>query len=243
MSNTLAAKTLDSTLHRGIRLTALDHSALFCLFLAYGFVIFGGPFWYLMQNVLSPSLSLAVQQQWFSPPVADGISIHYAGFGIPLVVAIASTLCCYKLAPTSARRVRTCAKLLLVAIPLSVVASQLTLTLSLAGNGSTDPFIVFAFSVYLYVLALRATLTEAALLAYPLGFLIGLLADLESLLHLSGAGVFGGYGFADGDFILPLAFVIATILFAKTWRRMFKVIQKIEALATRIAGDFFDELE
>lgn len=240
MTDRLAPKPADSTIERGIHLGALQHGMLFCLFVIYGSFIFGLLFWYLTRVVLPPSVSLVMKPQWVSPTIVGGVSIHYVGFGIPLVVAVASTLCCWKLVPSGAHRISIFAKFLLIMIPPSIYMSQVTFGGSLVPVGYADPVILCVLTGYLYILAIRPSSTEAVLLAYPVGFLIGFLSDLESLLHVSG-GVFGGYGFADGDFTVPLVFLIATLLFAKTWRRTSEVIQKVEAVVTRRLERFIDE--
>lgn len=73
-----------------------------------------------------------------------------------------------------------------------------------------------AFSVFLYNYTIHRPRTRALLRAHPLGFPLGFMSDLESLNYFG--GVFGGYGFGDGDFVFPLSFMVGTVLFSLSWR-------------------------
>jgi hypothetical protein len=48
-----------------------------------------------------------------------------------------------------------------------------------------------------------------ASIAFLMGFILGLVSDLESLRFLHGS-IFGGNGLFDGDFFEPIAMLVAT---------------------------------
>jgi hypothetical protein len=212
----------DRRFPRGIR-----HVTFFGLFFIFSFAAFGFPFWYLMRDVLPRSASLANESAWFSPPVLGVPSVDYAGFGIPLAVSAIAVLALFLEGRGEARRPTNGALALLVLLPVSFLVSQYTVVGIFVSVGLTDPILLVAFSVFLYNYTLHRPRTRALLLAYPLGFLLGFMSDLESLNYFG--GVFGGYGFGDGDFVFPLSFVVGTLLLSLTWRPILDRTSRLEA--------------
>lgn len=196
------------------------HIIFFGLFFIYGFGLFGYPFWYVMRNVLPHSISLANESSWFSPTVAGTTRVHYVGFIVPLIVSIISVVAIYTQTRTERRSLTNGGKTLFVVIPISFLISQYTILGIFVSVGLTDPILLIAFSLFVYNFTLHRTTTQAALLSYPLGFLLGFISDLESIRYFG--GVFGGYGFGDGDFVFPLAFLVGALLLSLTrqfWTR------------------------
>ena len=79
-----------------------------------------------------------------------------------------------------------------------------------------------ALSAVLYYNILRLSSTDSTLLAYPIGFVLGFMSDIESSGYFN--GVFGGFGMGDGDFLYPLSFAIAACLFSAAWRPAFNKV-------------------
>ncbi len=207
---------------RGIR-----HVTFFGLFFIFSFALFGFPFWYLMRDVLPRTISLANESAWFTPPIFGITSVDYAGFVVPLVASTIAILALYLEGRGEARRPTNGALVLLMLLPVSYLISQYTVLGIFVSVGLSDPILLVAFSVFLYNYTLHRPRTRALLLAYPLGFLLGFMSDLESLGYFE--GVFGGYGLGDGDFVFPLSFVVGTFLFSLTWRPILKQTSRLES--------------
>lgn len=207
---------------RGIR-----HVTFFGLFFIFSFAIFGFPFWYLMRDVLPRTVSLANESAWFSPPVFGVTSVDYAGFAIPLAMSVIAVLILFLEGRGNAPKPTNGALVLLIFLPVSFLVSQYTVLGIFVSVGLTDPVLLVAFSVFLYNYTLHRPRTRALLLAYPLGFLLGFMSDLESLNYFG--GVFGGYGLGDGDFVFPLSFVVGTLVFSLAWRPILESTTRMEA--------------
>jgi hypothetical protein len=178
-------------------------------------LVFAGLLWTLMNVILPPSISLSKQPAWFSPIIIGGTRIHYVGFGVPFVLSIAMIVLLYR-RKVGGRRVSRWIAALLIVTPVSFLLSQLTPLGLLVALGKTDVILLVALSVLLYYDILRLSAVDSVLLSYPVGFLLGLMSDIESAGYFN--GVFGGYGMGDGDFLYPLSFAIGAFLFAVTWR-------------------------
>lgn len=205
----------------------IQHVTFFGLFFIFSFALFGFPFWYLMRDVLPRTISLANESSWFSPPILGVARVDYGGFVIPLLVSVAAVLVLFLEGRGESRRPTNGALVLLVLLPVSFLVSQYTVLGIFVSVGLTDPVLLVAFSVFLYNYTLRRPRTRALLLAYPLGFLLGFMSDLESLNYFG--GVFGGYGFGDGDFVFPLSFVVGTLLFSLAWKPILERTSRLEA--------------
>ena len=180
-----------------------------------------------MRDVLPHSVSLANESAWFSPTVLGVASVDYAGFVLPLVVSVIAVSALLLEERGEARRPTNGALALLVLLPVSFLVSQHTVLGIFVSVGLTDPILLVAFSVFLYNYTLHRPRSRALLLAYPLGFMLGFMSDLESLGYFG--GVFGGYGLGDGDFVFPLAFLLGTLLFSLTWRPILDGTSRLEA--------------
>ena len=205
----------------------IQHVTFFGLFFIFSFALFGFPFWYLMRDVLPRTISLANESTWFSPPILGVTRVDYGGFVIPLLVSVAAVPVLFLEGRGESRRPTNGALVLLVLLPVSFLVSQYTVLGIFVSVGLTDPVLLVAFSVFLYNYTLRRPRTRALLLAYPLGFLLGFMSDLESLNYFG--GVFGGYGFGDGDFVFPLSFVVGTLLFSLAWKPILERTSRLEA--------------
>lgn len=191
-------------------------------------LVIAGALWILMNVALPTYMSLSKQPSWFSPVIMAGISIHYVGFGIPFIASVAMIAFLYRKKVGSRRLSRGIAVLLIVT-PVSFLLSQLTPLGTLVALGKTDVILLVAFGVFLYYNMLHLSSTDSALLSYPIGFLLGFMSDIESAGYFG--GVFGGYGMGDGDFLYPLSFAIAAVLFSITWRPMLDHVHRWQVLA------------
>ncbi len=180
-----------------------------------------------MRDVLPRTISLANESAWFSPSILGVTSVDYAGFAIPLLVSVIALLALFLEGRGGSRRPTNGALVLLVLIPVSFLVSKYTVLGIFVSVGLTDPILLVAFSLFLYNYSLHRPMTRALLLAYPLGFLLGFMSDLESLNYFG--GVFGGYGFGDGDFVFPLSFVVGTLLFSLARRPILDGTSRLEA--------------
>ena len=205
----------------------IRHVTFFGLFFIFSFALFGFPFWYFMRDVLPRTISLANESTWFSPPILGVTRVDYGGFVIPLLVSVAAVLVLFMEGRGETRRPTNGALVLLALLPVSFLVSQYTVLGIFVSVGLTDPVLLVAFSVFLYNYTLHRPGARALLLAYPLGFLLGFISDLESLNYFG--GVFGGYGFGDGDFVFPLSFVVGTLLFSLAWKPILERTNRLEA--------------
>lgn len=180
----------------------------------------------LTNDILPPSISLVRDPAWFSPIIAGATRIDYIGFGIPFVVSIVTVALLYRKKVGSKRLSKGIAIMLIVGT-LSFFLSQLTPIGYLVALGKTDFVLLLALSVFLYYNILDLSRIDSVLLAYPVGFIAGSMSDLESAGWTG--GVFGGYGFGDGDFLYPISFVVAAVVFSTYWRPALYLARKWQA--------------
>ncbi len=203
----------------------MEHVMFFGIFFILSFRIFGYPLWYLMRMVMPASISLVSERAWFSPVIAGETRVDYIGFVLPLVASLAAILFLIRSEHGSWRPSRDMWVLLAI-VPVSIILSSYTPLGIFVSAGLTDPILLITFSVILYHQTLFRNTTQAALLSYPLGFMLGFISDLESTVYFK--GVFGGYGLGDGDFVFPLAFLVGTLLFSSTWKATLDGIHNLE---------------
>jgi hypothetical protein len=219
----------DAPFPRGIQ-----HITFFGLFFIY-FAAFALPFWYLMRDVLPRSVSLANESSWFSPEIVYGTHIHYVGLSVPLVISVISIVALYLRYAKGSPKIPVGLKALVVLLPISFLISQYTVLGIFVSVGLTDPILLVAFAIYEYNVTLHRSRVQAALTAYPVGFFLGFISDLESVKYFG--GVFGGWGLGDGDFIYPLSFLVGSLILALTWRPIFSQIRRAEAwVESKIKG-------
>ncbi|HEV2225390.1 MAG TPA: hypothetical protein VGR56_01140 [Nitrososphaerales archaeon] len=198
------------------------------------FIIFGviaWPYWYLMREVVPRSISLSNESSWFSPTIAGRVSLDYIGFVLPLAISII-TLLLYIRMEAAKPPLPKSLKILMVIVPISFILSQSTPLGLFVSVGLSDPISLTAITIAEYNITVSRPLKQAALLTYPLGFAVGLLSDLESAGYFH--GVFGGYGLGDGDFVFPLGFLMATVVFSMIWKSIFEAELKLEARANEL---------
>jgi hypothetical protein len=81
--------------------------------------------------------------------------------------------------------------------------------LSLRPAGSTDYLSALIIFSFLSFMIWKGEGRFALSCAFALGFVLGLVSDLESTRLIHGV-VFGGDGLFDGDFFEPIAMLVAT---------------------------------
>ena len=184
------------------------------------YAIILGAFYYLFAVIPQQLL----QQHWIqiaqdivnlSTNAVLGIRFNYIGFFVPLIISISIFISGiwikqYKLNKKDIG--------LLFAFILFALFSALFEIVRVDQNGASldAPLVIFAIilvSIFLYLKEYRTAL----LLSYPIGFACGLASDIISTGAFK-VGVYGGFGFFDGDFVLPLAFLTATYIIYKQSR-------------------------
>lgn len=137
--------------------------------------------------------------------------LNVIGFVVPLVAAMMISLISLKREKLDWTSFRSLVSSHLGWYLASIAAIGISFLLpSLSASGRTDyPFAVVV-TVYLAINLRSGSLTQTALSSFVFGYLIGLVSDLQSQLFFT--GYFGGGGFLDGDFMLPLFLCLATIV-------------------------------
>lgn len=177
----------------------------------------------LTNDVLPPSISLVRDPAWFSPVVTGTTRVDYVGFGVPFIMSIAMVFLLHR-RKVGGKRLSKGIALMLIVGTISCLLSQLTPIGYLVALGKTDFILLLALSVFLYYNILGLSRTDSVLLAYPVGFIVGFMSDIESAGWTS--GVFGGYGFEDGDFLYPISFMVAAVVFSTYWRPTLNLVHK-----------------
>lgn len=184
-----------------------------------------GVLWSLTNQILPASITLNKVPAGFSPFLYGRVSLDYAGFVTPFVVSMVIAAVLYR-REVGGKRLSLGLVALLVIAPASFLLSQFTLVGALVSLGKTDVVMMGALIAVLYYNSLRLSTTDSILLAYPLGFILGFMSDLESAAYFT--GVFGGYGFGDGDFLYPLAFALTAFVFSKLWGPAFSLFHRLD---------------
>lgn len=134
------------------------------------------------------------------------IRLDVTGFILPLGVAIPLTVISYlKFSHPS----RKATGLFLLFIVISDILPYFFRSLQSiqAGIGASASIstivVVYTFAAYCMEGGFYKFLN---FISYPLGFTIGAMGDISStpIINYLGGGIFGGLGFLDGDFMLPL---------------------------------------
>jgi hypothetical protein len=193
------------------------HFSFWLIFLVIALSV-TGLLWVLTNQALPTSISFVKNPTGFSPFLFGRVSIDYVGFGIPFIVSMVVVAVLYRRRVGGRRLSRGLVALIIIA-PVSFLLSQFTPLGGLVSLGRTDLIMMAALSVVLYYNILRLSTTDSTLFAYPIGFVLGFMSDLESAGYFN--GVFGGFGMGDGDFLYPLSFAIAAYFFSIAWRPLF----------------------
>lgn len=169
---------------------------------------------FITVSLLLPGPVMVAQRLLYvSPVVFGGTRLSGPGFILPAVLAAASSL---HLRQSHALGQRAGLgrgwRLLAGATAVSVVLSLfLPRELLFRSFGGTDPILALSLLLFLSYLVWRGEARLAVRLAFPLGFMLGLVSDLESLRFIY-EGVFGGNGFFDGDFMEPVAMFFSALV-------------------------------
>jgi hypothetical protein len=216
-----------------LRPRGIQHITFAGLLFIYSFAMFALPLLFGIRRFVPRSLSLDANPLGFSPAISNGVRVDYVGLCVPMILtAVSITFIVWRVQKGLARP-PSGTKYLLPVVVVSLLVSKYTVLGLLPAIGLTDPILLVAFLAYVYWQVLNLPLTEAVPVAYSTGFFLGFMSDLESQLQSSG-GVFGGHGFADGDFIYPIALVFGTVVLSKTWRGIMELIARAnEGLAAR----------
>jgi hypothetical protein len=181
----------------------------FALFVFFFFVCYTISYLKLVSALLARVPAIRAISEKFIPGFRNFIpGFSYTGFILPLIVAIAACAILVGVHGTSPHNLRigiAANKFWLIAGALSIVAWYLTP--GFASGGHTDfPFAVVA-SIYAGWNWESDRMRRSVLNCIVLGFGIGLVSDLQSQTFF--VGIFGGWGFMDGDLLgtllLPLA--------------------------------------
>ncbi len=105
------------------------------------------------------------------------------------------------------------------------------------GYGSGSNALLWVVAVLWLAWIVNAGNAKAAVcLSYPLGFLVGAVSDITAfIIYGPGYSLFGGYGLLDGDFVIPLALLVSTLITVKIFGRYSKSAEKPSA--GKVAGN------
>ena len=175
-------------------------------------------FFYLLLAVIPQKLLLTYQIQIaqsivnFSTNPIFNIRFNYIGFFIPLIFSI--TILIFGITTRRYKFSRIDIALVLSFILFGFLSVYFKVVMIRQNGASLDaPLVVFTMFLFSLILYLKRYDT-ALLYAYPIGFACGLVSDVISTGAFK-VGVYGGFGFFDGDFVLPLAFFLTTYIFYK----------------------------
>lgn len=189
-----------------------DDIILSCLLLFVLSVIFISLFTLLQEFVKINEKSLTHWMLNLSTPMLFGrISLDYIGFFIPLVISVILMVFLLGYAPANsdsihARIMVVCSLTFLTVIPFILIPQLRPFSLS----GGPNIFPLFMAPFYLGCLVAKKFSKVAIPLSYVFGFMMGVSSDVASASLT--ASILGGYGFVDGDFTIPLSFLIATLI-------------------------------
>ena len=185
----------------------------FALFVFFFFVCYTIAYLELISALLARVPAIRELSEKFFPAFRNFVpGFSYTGFILPLMVTIAACALLWRAHGISLHNFRrgiAANKFWLVASALSIVTWYLTP--GFASGGHTDfPFAVVA-SIYAGWNWKSDRMRRSILNCIVLGFGIGLVSDLQSQTFF--VGIFGGWGFLDGDLLgtllLPLAALTA----------------------------------
>jgi len=142
------------------------------------------------------------------------IALDYVGFFIPLVTSIILLALSWKVRPHFSTHER---RLFFIYTGLFIVGESISAVLpeilkaswtAFQTDGHMNPISVVIACIYsAYVITLESEKFSYAV-SYIIGFSMSVMGDVSAVLAGT-VGVFGFYGFTDGDFIEPLVMVLA----------------------------------
>jgi hypothetical protein len=135
--------------------------------------------------------------------------LNLIGYIIPLLISLTIiALSIRNLSPRDLYSRFMYYKWWLLAATLAIVISFLIPNLSESGRTDYPLTIVVAGFAAIYLR--RGGLADKAISCFALGYLVGFVSDLQSQVFFT--GFFGGGGFLDGDFILPVFLCLAALI-------------------------------
>jgi len=177
---------------------------------------FGGvPELFLMDHFRN--LYLGMSNLNLPVPWHPEIALDYVGFFIPLVTSIILLALAWKVRPHFSTHAR---RLFLIYTGLFIVGESISAVLpeilkaswtAFQTDGHLNPMSVIIACIYsAYVITLESEKFSYAV-SYIIGFTMSVMGDVSAVLAGT-VGVFGVYGFTDGDFTEPLVMVLAACL-------------------------------
>lgn len=207
----------DKISERGSSSVIANLSEVMILFLVlfFIFVLLLALFSDAQRAILTADASLLGIMEALSTPPIWMVRLDYVGFFVPLLFSLLLTARFLMSYPTKSSRSSWIGLGIVLAFSLifSLVAFELR-SMTKYGGG-INLLALFAIVGFLSYLAWIPSRREGYYLAYPLGFLPGAISDFESLTHLKSITVFGGLGLLDGDFVLPILYLLAFVLLLK----------------------------
>lgn len=186
---------------------SINRAALFLLIFTILFFV------YLLLNILVMkflSSLFYVMAQFSSPPLPGTlIRLDYFGFILPLIITAMLVVRYFKLHLGNASK--SVNLVVLVLLCFDLIFSSFYHQLRFVGrhSGSFDILATLVSIFYIAYLVYINSYKEGMFKAYILGFLIGLISDVESIRYLTSTTVFGGGGLLDVDFVFPLLMLIS----------------------------------
>ena len=162
----------------------------------------------------------------FTPPYITGLAINYLGAILPLLISI--PLVVYirrKVHVLSEGRFKNLTIIFLILyVIVGIMSIKFPLTISISTGSGLLP-LEFVAGLYLFCISLLDSHEPKLIvpIAYAVGAVTSVLSDL--ILYASTAPIngmvliVGGYGLLDGDFIMPIVFMLASFLLMKILKK------------------------
>ncbi len=162
----------------------------------------------------------------FTPPYITGLAINYLGAILPLLISI--PLVVYirrKVHVLSEGRFKNLTIIFLILyVIVGIMSIKFPLTISISTGSGLLP-LEFVAGLYLFCISLLDSHEPKLIvpIAYAVGAVTSVLSDL--ILYASTAPIngmvliVGGYGLLDGDFIMPIVFMLASLLLMKILKK------------------------
>ncbi|MCL4344345.1 MAG: hypothetical protein JRN26_04355 [Nitrososphaerota archaeon] len=169
-------------------------------------------------------------------PIYSSITLNYLGFVLPLLGSGFFLGLYYKIRAFVSLK-QSAALILALAIAAAIpFVPHLPIVLKV-GYGSGSNALLWIVVVLWLAWIVNSGNTKAAIyLSYPLGFLVGAVSDITAfIIYGPGYSLFGGLGLLDGDFAIPLALLVSTLITVKIFGRYSKSAERPSA--GRVAGN------
>ncbi len=190
---------------------------LFKLFLCYA--LFTAGFYFLLavipQYILQKYyIQIAQAIVSFATNPVFNIRFNYIGFFIPAILAIVIPIIILERYKQTRMNKKVAVLFMLSFAVVGLISNYFNFVKTGINGSSLDaPLILFTMLLFSILLYLNEYKT-AFLFSYTFGFLCGFISDILGTGAFK-VGVYGGFGFFDGDFVLPIAFLLTTYLFYK----------------------------